>query len=84
MRPVRLSGQRDAGRCPCGFSRRIHKLQYPDKCLAEDGATLGLEPPVSCAHASKRYEMRSPPVEGPAYPFLKQNEANPQNQYCSC
>lgn len=44
---------------------------------------MGLEPLVFCAHASKRYEMRSPSVDGPTYNFPKQNEANPQNQYRS-
>lgn len=44
---------------------------------------MGLEPLVFCAHASKRYEMRSPSVGGPACTFSKQNEANPQNQYRS-
>jgi hypothetical protein len=52
--------------------------------IAEDGATLGLEPLVLCAHTFKSYEMPSPPVKDPAYTFLKQNEANPQNQYYSC
>ena len=41
---------------------------------------MGLEPLIFCAHAPKRYEMCSPPVDGPEYTFLKQNEANPQNQ----
>ena len=44
---------------------------------------MGLEPLVFCAHAFERYKIRSPPVDGPAYSFLKQNEANPQNQYRS-
>jgi hypothetical protein len=44
---------------------------------------MGLEPLVFCAHAFERYKIRSPPVDGPAYTFLKQNEARPQNQYCS-
>jgi|HubBroStandDraft_4_1064222.scaffolds.fasta_scaffold02764_8 hypothetical protein len=42
-----------------------------------------LEPHVVCARSFRRDDRRSPPVEDPSYTFLKQNEADPQNQYCS-